>query len=69
MWINTEVNARRREGGFHGYKAENVTTTTTRSESMHMQDGGGGGNLSLYGRYESKLPPSVLWEKQINDLL
>ena len=25
--------------GFHGYKAENVTTTTTQSESMHMQDG------------------------------
>ena len=24
--------------GFHGYKAENVTTTTTQSESMHMQD-------------------------------
>ena len=25
--------------GFHGYKAEKVTTTTTQSESMHMQDG------------------------------
>ena len=25
--------------GFHGYKAENVTTTTTLSESMYMQDG------------------------------
>ena len=29
----------RREGGFHGYKAEKVTTTTTQSESMNMQDG------------------------------
>ena len=39
MWINTGVNARQREGGGDGYKAENVTTTTTQSESMHMQDG------------------------------
>ena len=38
-WINTGVNARRREGRFHGYKAENITTTTTQSESMYMQDG------------------------------
>ena len=26
--------------GFHGYKAQNITTTTTQSESIHMQDGG-----------------------------
>ena len=36
VWINTGVKKRR---GFHGYKAEKVTTTTTQSESMHMQDG------------------------------
>ena len=28
-----------KEKGFHGYKAEKVTTTTTQSESMYMQDG------------------------------
>ena len=38
-WINTGVNARRREWGSHGYKAEKVTNTTTQSESMHTQDG------------------------------
>ena len=36
MWINIGVKKRR---GFHGYKAEKVTTTTTQSESMYMQDG------------------------------
>ena len=30
---------KKKRRGFHGYKAENVTTTTTQSESMHMQDG------------------------------
>ena len=30
---------KKKRWGFHGYKAENVTTTTTQSESMHMQDG------------------------------
>ena len=30
---------KKKRRGFHGYKAENVTTTTTQSESMYMQDG------------------------------
>ena len=30
---------KKKRWGFHGYKAENVTTTTTQSESMHIQDG------------------------------
>ena len=30
---------KKKRKGFHGYKAENVTTTTTQSESMQMQDG------------------------------
>ena len=30
---------KKKRRGFHGYKAENVTTTTTLSESMYMQDG------------------------------
>ena len=30
---------KKKRRGFHGYKAENVTTTTTQSESMHMQVG------------------------------
>ena len=29
---------KKKRWGFHGYKAENVTTTT-QSESMYMQDG------------------------------
>ena len=38
MWINTGI-CKKKRLGFHGYKAENVTTTTTQSESTHMQDG------------------------------
>ena len=30
---------KKKRRGFHGYKAENVTTISTQSESMHMQDG------------------------------
>ena len=30
---------KKKRRGFHGYKAENVTTITTQSESMHMLDG------------------------------
>ena len=30
---------KKKRRGFHGYKAEDVTTTTMLSESMHMQDG------------------------------
>ena len=30
---------KKKRRGFHGYKAEKVTTTTNQSESMHMQDG------------------------------
>ena len=30
---------KKKRRGFHGNKAENVTTTTTQFESMHMQDG------------------------------
>ena len=30
---------KKKRRGFHGYKAENVTTTTILSESMYMQDG------------------------------
>ena len=30
---------KKKRWGFHGYKAENVTTTTIQSESMHMQVG------------------------------
>ena len=30
---------KKKSRGFHGYKAENVTTITTLSESMYMQDG------------------------------
>ena len=30
---------KKKRRGFHGYKAENVTTITALSESMYMQDG------------------------------
>ena len=30
---------KKKRRGFHGYKAEKVTTTTTQSESMHKLDG------------------------------
>ena len=49
VWINTGVNARRREWSFLGYKAENVTTTTTIWIDVHAR---WRGTLSSVGKTE-----------------
>ena len=54
--------------GFHGYKAENVTTTITQSESIHMQDGEGH-ILEFWGKTEKWFVVDVENLKTINKIV